>query len=51
MILLVIAKKSEQLRDHDYIKMLRLTNANDLEELSDKDKAAGGGVWQSLAEK
>ena len=34
--LLILNNKSEQLRDHGYNKILRLSNTTDLEELIDK---------------
>ena len=45
----MLSKKTEQLRDHGYNKILRLTNAKDLKEL--RDEAADRHVWQNLVEK
>ena len=47
--LVILCKRTEQLRDNGYYKILKLTNAKDLEEL--RDKAADRDVWQSLVVK
>ena len=43
--LVILSKKNEQLRDHSYNKIFRITNAKELEELRDRQQIVRMGDW------